>query len=55
MYTDNHLEYVVGALADLHARRDEVEGLAFEHESPFLPHFMSRFRPVKRREVLPVP
>lgn len=53
MYTDNHLDYVVSALVDLYERRHEVPGFAFEEESPVLPHFVSRFRPVGRKEVLP--
>ncbi|HKZ58448.1 MAG TPA: tryptophanase [Candidatus Thermoplasmatota archaeon] len=48
MYTDNHIDYVVQALAALYARREEVAGVELVREAPVLRHFTSSFRPVLR-------
>ena len=51
-YTDNHIEYVAGALVDLLSRRDEVVGVGFKREAEVLPHFTSSFvlRPPRAAE-----
>ena len=44
VYTQSHIDYVVEALLEVNARREEIRGLAIESEPPFLRHFSARFR-----------
>jgi tryptophanase len=45
-YTQTHLDYVVSALVKIHNRRDEIAGLRFTYEPPYLRHFTARFEPL---------
>ena len=45
-YTYNHMNVVVEALANVHARRDGIAGLEFDYEPPLLRHFTATFRPL---------
>jgi len=45
-YTDGHLRAVVEGMSRIKERGDEVRGLRFEYEPPFLRHFTGRFVPV---------
>jgi len=46
VYTQSHIDYVVEAILEVNARRDEIRGLAIESEPPFLRHFSARFRQI---------
>lgn len=43
VYTQSHLDYVVGVLAGLYARRDKIRGMRIVKESPLLRHFTAWF------------
>ena len=46
VYTQSHIDYVVEAILEVNARREEIRGLAIEAEPPFLRHFSARFRQI---------
>jgi len=46
VYTQSHIDYVVEAILEVNARKEEIQGLEIESEPPFLRHFSARFRPV---------
>jgi tryptophanase len=46
VYTQSHIDYVVEAILEVNARKDEIRGLEIAEEPPFLRHFSARFRPV---------
>jgi tyrosine phenol-lyase len=46
VYTQSHIDYVVEAILEVNARKDEIRGLEIESEPPFLRHFSARFRPL---------
>ncbi len=46
VYTQSHIDYVVEAILEVHARREQIRGLEMVHEARFLRHFTARFRPV---------
>ena len=43
VYTQSHIDYVVEAVCELHARRHELRGLRIIEEPPALRHFTARF------------
>ncbi len=45
VYTQAHLDYVVGALAEIAAHPEEVRGMRMVHEPAELRHFTARFEP----------
>ena len=46
VYTDRHMDVVAEAAARVLRRRDQVRGMRFTYEPPFLRHFTARFVPV---------
>jgi tryptophanase len=46
VYTQSHIDYVVEAILEVNARKEEIRGLEIAEEPPFLRHFSARFRPV---------
>ncbi len=46
VYTQSHLDYVVEAILEVNARRDELRGVRIVEEPPFLRHFTARFEPL---------
>jgi tryptophanase len=46
VYTQSHIDYVVEAILEVNARKDEIRGLEIAEEPPFLRHFSARFRPL---------
>jgi tryptophanase len=46
VYTQTHLDYVVDVLVKIRDRGDELRGLCFVYEPPFLRHFTARFEPL---------
>ena len=46
VYTQSHIDYVVEAVLNVHARRGQVRGYRFLEQAPFLRHFTARFAPV---------
>ncbi len=45
VYTQSHIDYVVEAILEVNARKQEIRGLEIVSEPPFLRHFSARFRP----------
>ncbi|MHC4063808.1 MAG: tryptophanase [Planctomycetota bacterium] len=45
-YTQSHIDYVIEAIAEVHAGRDELRGLRIVEEPPALRHFTARFEEV---------
>ncbi|HLY16004.1 MAG TPA: tryptophanase [Bryobacteraceae bacterium] len=45
VYTQSHIDYVVEAILEVNARKDEIRGLEIAEQPPFLRHFSARFRP----------
>ena len=43
-YTHSHIDYVVEAILEVNARKQEIRGLEIVEEPPFLRHFSARFR-----------
>jgi tyrosine phenol-lyase len=43
VYTQSHVDYVVEAAEQVHARRKELVGLRMTYEPPYLRHFTARF------------
>jgi tryptophanase len=46
VYTQSHIDYVVEAILNVHARRQEIRGFRFVEQAPFLRHFTARFEPL---------
>ncbi len=46
VYTRSHLDYVIEALVELHARRDAIRGLRVVDAPASLPHFTARYAEV---------
>ncbi|MGD0669670.1 MAG: tryptophanase [Bryobacteraceae bacterium] len=46
VYTQSHIDYVVEAVLEVNARKQEIRGLEIVEEPPFLRHFSARFRPL---------
>jgi tyrosine phenol-lyase len=46
VYTQSHIDYVVEAILEVNARKDQIRGLEIVEEPPFLRHFSARFRPL---------
>jgi tryptophanase len=43
VYTQSHVDYLAEVVLETYARRDEIKGLRFEWQAPFLRHFTARF------------
>jgi tryptophanase len=48
VYTQSHIDYVVEAILEVNARKEQIRGLEIVEEPPFLRHFSARFRPEAR-------
>jgi tryptophanase len=46
VYTQSHIDYVVEAILEVNARKDQIAGIEIVKEPPFLRHFSARFRPL---------
>ena len=46
VYTQSHIDYVVEAILEVNARKQEIRGLEIVEQPPFLRHFSARFRPL---------
>jgi tryptophanase len=46
VYTQSHLDYVVGILEKIIAKKDHISGLKFSYAPELLRHFTARFEPV---------
>jgi tryptophanase len=46
VYTQSHIDYVVEAILEVNARKQELRGFEIVSEPPFLRHFTARFRPL---------
>ena len=46
VYTQSHIDYVVEAILEVNARKEEISGLEIVDQPPFLRHFSARFRPL---------
>lgn len=46
VYTQSHIDYVVEAILEVNARKDELKGYEIAEQPEFLRHFTCRFRPV---------
>jgi tryptophanase len=46
VYTQSHIDYVVEAILEVNARKQEIRGMRIVEEPPFLRHFSARFEPV---------
>jgi len=44
VYTQSHIDYVVEAILEVNARKEEIRGLEIAEEPAFLRHFSARFR-----------
>jgi tryptophanase len=44
VYTQSHIDYVVEAILEVNARKEQLRGLQIVEEPPFLRHFSARFR-----------
>ena len=45
VYTQSHIDYVVEAILEVNAYKDQIRGLEIVEAPPFLRHFSARFRP----------
>ncbi|HXN48068.1 MAG TPA: tryptophanase [Bryobacteraceae bacterium] len=45
VYTQSHIDYVVEAILEVNAHKDELRGMEIVSEPPFLRHFSARLRP----------
>jgi tryptophanase len=48
-YTYAHLDVVADAVINVYKKRNELEGLIFEYEPPFLRHFTARLLPKSKK------
>jgi tyrosine phenol-lyase len=46
VYTQSHIDYLVEAILEVNARKQELRGFRIIHEPKFLRHFTARFEPV---------
>ena len=46
VYTQSHIDYVVEAVLEVNARKQDIRGLEIAEEPAFLRHFSARFRPL---------
>jgi tryptophanase len=46
VYTQSHIDYVVEAILEVHARRASFRGYRMTYQAPFLRHFTARFEPI---------
>ena len=46
VYTQSHIDYVVEAILEVNARKNELKGYEITEQPAFLRHFTCRFRPV---------
>ncbi len=46
VYTQSHIDYVIEATLDVHARRSALRGYRIVYQTPFLRHFTARFQPL---------
>jgi tyrosine phenol-lyase len=46
VYTQSHIDYVVEAVSEVHARRDKMTGMRIIEEAPVLRHFTAKFAPI---------
>ena len=46
VYTQSHIDYVVEAILEVNARKQDIRGLEIAEEPAFLRHFSARFRPL---------
>ncbi|MBM4432353.1 MAG: tryptophanase [Chloroflexi bacterium] len=46
VYTQTHLDYVADVLIELYEKREQLHGLRYTYEPPFLRHFTARFEPL---------
>jgi tyrosine phenol-lyase len=44
VYTQSHIDYVVEAILEVNATKEQIHGLKILEEPPFLRHFSARFR-----------
>ena len=44
VYTQSHIDYVVEAILEVNARKEDIRGMEIVQEPPFLRHFSARFR-----------
>ena len=44
VYTQSHIDYVVEAILEVNARKEQIRGMEIIKEPPFLRHFSARFR-----------
>ena len=47
VYTQSHIDYLVEAILEVNARKDELRGLRIVSEPPRLRHFTARFEPLQ--------
>jgi tyrosine phenol-lyase len=43
VYTQTHLDYVAEVVIELYRKRDQIRGMRYTYEPPFLRHFTARF------------
>lgn len=43
VYTQTHLDYVADVIIELYRKRDQIRGMRYTYEPPFLRHFTARF------------
>jgi tryptophanase len=43
VYTQSHIDYVVEAILEINARRDQIKGMRIVEEPPYLRHFTAKF------------
>lgn len=43
VYTQTHLDYVADAIIELYGKREQIRGMRYTYEPPFLRHFTGRF------------
>jgi len=46
VYTQSHIDYLVGAILEVNARKSELRGLRMTYEPAYLRHFTARFEPL---------